>query len=121
MHQKAILFGDKKMAAKILTTNKPHEQKLMGQHVKGFVESIWEQHKINIVTQGNYAKFSQNAGLRKKLLATGDMILAEANAKDIIWGIGLSEDDPGVQDPRQWKGVNALGEVLMKVRAQLKT
>jgi len=65
MHQKAILFGDEKMAAKILMTNKPHEQKLMGQYVKGFVSEVWEEHKIDIVTRGNYAKFSQNAGLRK--------------------------------------------------------
>ena len=100
MHQKAILFSDDKMAAKILTTNKPHEQKLMGQYVKSFKSEVWEAHKIDIVTRGNYAKFSQNAGLRKKLLATEDMVLVEANAKDIFWGIGLSEDNPDVQDPK---------------------
>ena len=120
MHQKAILFGDEKMAAKILTVDKPHEQKLMGQYVKGFVSNVWDAHKTEIVTRGNYAKFSQNAGLRKKLLATGDMVLAEANAKDIFWGIGLSEDDPDVQNPEKWKGKNLLGEVLMDVRAKLR-
>lgn len=120
MHQKAILFGDDKMAAKILTTNKPHEQKLMGQYVKGFKSEVWEAHKIDIVTRGNYAKFSQNAGLRKKLLATEDMVLVEANAKDIFWGIGLSEDNPDVQDPKKWRGENLLGGILMNVREQLK-
>ncbi len=119
MYQKAVLFGDQKMAAKILTASKPHEQKLMGQYVKGFVSEVWEAHKIEIVTQGNRAKFSQNAGLRKKLLAIGDMILAEANPKDIFWGIGLPEDDPDVQDSKKWKGANLLGEVLMKVRSEL--
>jgi len=116
MHQKAILFGDKKMAAKIMTADKPHEQKLMGQYVKGFESEVWETHKVDIVTRGNYAKFSQNTGLRKKLLATGDTILAEANAKDIFWGIGLAEDDPDVQNPEKWKGENLLGKVLMDVR-----
>ena len=120
MHQKAVLFGDEKMAAKILTNDKPHEQKLMGQYVKGFNSEVWETHKVDIVTRGNYAKFSQNAGLLKKLLATGDMVLAEANAKDIFWGIGLSEDDPNVQYPEKWKGNNLLGEVLMTVRKQLR-
>lgn len=120
MHQKAILFGDEKMAAKILLVDKPHEQKLMGQYVKGFVSDDWETHKKDIVMRGNYAKFSQNAGLRKKLLATGDMILAEANAKDIFWGIGLAEDDPDVQHPEKWRGDNLLGEILMKVRDALK-
>ncbi len=120
MHQKAILFGDEKMAAKILLVDKPHEQKLMGQYVKGFVSEVWETHKREIAMRGNYAKFSQNAGLRKKLLATGDMILAEANAKDIFWGIGLAEDDPDVQHPGKWRGDNLLGEVLMKVRDALR-
>ncbi len=120
MHQKAILFRDEKMAAKIMTTDKPHEQKLMGQYVKGFVSDIWETHKVEIVKRGNYAKFSQNAGLRKKLLATQNMVLAEANAKDIFWGIGLSEDDPDVQDPQKWKGDNLLGTILMKVRDELR-
>lgn len=120
MHQKAILFRDEKMAAKILTTDKPHEQKLMGQYVKGFNSKTWETHKVDIVSRGNYGKFSQNAGLRKKLLATGNMILAEANAKDIFWGIGLSEDNPDVQHPEKWRGENLLGEVLMKVRGQLR-
>jgi len=119
MHQKALLFGDSKMAAKILTTDKPHEQKLMGQYVKGFISDVWEARKIEIVTRGNYEKFSQNVGLRKKLLATGDMILAEANAKDIFWGIGLSEDDPKIQNPNYWKGKNLLGQVLMDVRSKL--
>ena len=119
MHQKAILFGDDKMARKILANDKPHEQKLMGQYVKRFISDVWDLHKNEIVTKGNYAKFSQNAGLRKKLLATGDMILAEANPKDIIWGIGLAEDDPDVQDQEKWRGPNNLGEILMKVRDQL--
>lgn len=120
MYQKAILFGDEKMAAKILLTDKPHEQKLMGQYVKGFVSDVWEVHKKDIVMCGNFAKFSQNAGLCKKLLATGDLILAEANAKDIFWGIGLAEDDPDVQHPQNWRGDNLLGEILMKVRETLR-
>ena len=120
MYQKAILFCDDKMAAKILTTDKPHEQKLMGQYVKDFVSEVWEKHKVDIVTRGNYAKFSQNSGLRKKILATGDDILAEANAKDIFWGIGLAEDDPDVQNPEKWKGDNLLGKALMDVRDRLR-
>lgn len=121
MHQKAILFGDEEMAAKILSVDKPHEQKLIGQYVKGFISDVWDAHKMDIVRRGNYAKFSQNAGLRKKLLATGDLVLAEANAKDIVWGIGLSEDDPNVQRPENWRGENLLGEILMDVRDTLRS
>jgi len=48
------------------------------------------------------------------------MILAEANAKDIFWGIGLSEEDPDVQNPEKWKGDNLLDGVLMNVRDELR-
>jgi len=48
------------------------------------------------------------------------MVLAEANAKDIFWGIGLSEEDPDVHHCEKWRGKNLLGEILMKVRGQLR-
>jgi len=119
MHQKAILFGDLEMAERILQNDKPFEQKLMGQRVQGFQHLKWEENKIQIVTTGNRSKFSQNAGLRKKLLATGEAILAEGNPNDIIWGTGLSEDDPDIHYPDRWRGQNLLGVALMKVRAEL--
>jgi hypothetical protein len=91
----------------------------MGGRVEGFDQDDWDTHKVAIVTAGNHAKFSQNAGLRRRLLDTGDAILAEANAKDFIWGIGLAEDDPAALDPANWEGQNLLGEILMAVRGEL--
>ena len=72
------------------------------------------------MTEGNLAKFSQNAGLHKKLLATGDAILAEANPRDIIWGVGLSENDPKIDAVNAWRGENLLGYILMDIRAKLR-
>ena len=120
MHaEKARLFGDVAMAERIMTSDSPHEHTLMGGHVSGFDQDEWDSHKIAIVTDGNRAKFGQNAGLRRRLLDTGDAILAEANPKDFIWGIGLSEDDPAALDPGNWEGENLLGEILMAVRREL--
>ncbi len=120
MHeQKARLFGDVAMAERILKSASPHEHKLMGGRVSGFVQDVWDAHRIAIVTAGTRAKFGQNAGLRRRLLDTGDAILAEANPKDYIWGIGLSEDDPAAQDPANWQGENLLGQILMAVRSEL--
>lgn len=120
MHeQKARLSGDVAMAERILKSDSPHEHKLMGGRVSGFDQATWDAHKVAIVTAGNRAKFGQNAGLRRRLLDTGDAILAEANPKDYIWGIGLAEDDPAALDPANWQGQNLLGQILMAVRSEL--
>jgi ribA/ribD-fused uncharacterized protein len=120
MHaEKARLFGDVAMAERIMKSVSPHEHKLMGGSVSGFEQEDWDAHKVAIVTAGNHAKFSQNAGLRRRLLDTGDAILAEANPKDFIWGTGLAADDPAALDPANWEGQNLLGEILMAVRGEL--
>ena len=51
-----------------------------------------------------------------KLKATGDAIMAEASPYDQIWGIGMTADDPGARDPKQWNGQNILGDILMEIR-----
>lgn len=119
MFEKARLFDDHVMGQKILDASHPSDHKRLGQHVRGFVQSDWDRHKIDIVYRGNLAKFSQNSGLRKKLLATTNDLLVEANPKDIIWGAGLSEGDPKISNPDQWQGENHLGEILMRVRDDL--
>ena len=120
MHaEKARLFGDRAMAERIMRSDSPHEHKMMGARVVGFDGETWDTRKVTIVTTGNIAKFSQNAGLRRRLLDTGEAILAEANPKDFIWGIGLAIDDPAAQDPANWQGQNLLGKVLMQVRKTL--
>ena len=120
MHaEKARLFGDDTMAARIMRSDSPHEHKMMGARVTGFDSETWDARKVAIVTAGNLAKFEQNAGLRRRLLDTGDAILAEANPKDFIWGIGLAIEDPAAQDPANWQGQNLLGKVLMQVRQTL--
>lgn len=116
---KARLFGDTAMADRIMRSDSPHEHKLMGGRVAGFVQDIWDQNRFAIVLAGNRAKFGQNAGLRRRLIDTGDALLAEANPKDYIWGIGLAEDDPAALDPANWQGTNLLGQVLMQVRTEL--
>jgi ribA/ribD-fused uncharacterized protein len=120
MHaEKARLFGDVAMAERIMASDSPHEHKMMGARAAGFDQDFWDARKVAIVTAGNLAKFGQNAGLRRRLLETGDAILAEANPKDYIWGIGLSEDDPAALDPARWQGENLLGKALMDVRQTL--
>jgi hypothetical protein len=74
---------------------------------------------MGIVFKGNYAKFSQNDDLGDELLITGNKILVEASPYDTIWGIGMAEGEPGINDPANWKGLNLLGWSIMLVRKEL--
>jgi ribA/ribD-fused uncharacterized protein len=119
MAEKARLFGDEGIISAILQAETPKEAKKMGRKISGFDEALWLVHRVVIVTQGNEAKFSQNAALQKFLIGTGDRILVEASPVDAIWGIGLAEDDPKAIVPSQWSGLNLLGFALMDVREQI--
>lgn len=38
----------------------------------------------------------------------------------IRWGIGMSSDQAGKENPLNWQGSNLLGVALMEVRAKLR-
>lgn len=116
MYSKALLFGDRDTAAKILATETPKEQKELGRAVKGYDEARWQLFREGIVYTGNHAKFTQDAELCDVLLATRGTTLVEASPYDRIWGIGLGEEDPRARDRAQWQGLNLLGEALTRVR-----
>ena len=119
MHQKALTFGDTKTAELIMEAEHPKDQKALGRQVKNFDKAKWDTVSIGIVYKGNYAKFSQNDELGDELLATGNKILVEASPYDTIWGIGMGEKEPGINDPANWKGLNLLGWSIMLVRKEL--
>lgn len=85
----------------------PSDAKHLGRHVK--LRSDWEQIKEKIMYEIVYTKFTQNSDLKSKLLRTKDEILEEGNT----WG------------DREWGtvngvGKNKLGEILMRVRDDLR-
>ena len=119
MYQKAVTFHDKEIAQKILQTSDPSKIKNYGRMVKGYDNVIWNGLRQIIVYEGLLAKFSQNAVLKKQLLATGNDMLAECAVQDKIWGIGLSMYDKKRFDMAEWKGQNLMGFSLMAVRKAL--
>lgn len=119
MSQKALLFGDTAVNAEIMQANHPKQFKDLGRKISGFNEKVWNDNKTDIVIRGNYAKFSQNPELKEFLLNTSKRILVEASPYDKIWGIGMSSDDSGVDNPLNWQGENLLGFCLMEVRDML--
>lgn len=120
MWKKAMQFGDAETAEKILKEKEARDVKKHGRSVKGFDKNEWEKNCKRFVYDGNYAKFTQNPNLLKKLMDTGDTLLVEASPYDAIWGIGLDEATAKKTPAEDWPGTNWLGEVLTQLREDLK-
>ena len=85
----------------------PQQAKKAGRKIQLRID--WEEVKDRLMLQIVRAKFTQNATLKKKLLATGDAELIEGNTwGDQYWGVCNG------------KGENKLGKILMQVRDELK-
>ena len=79
--------------------------KRLGRHV--ILRSDREEVKVQIMFEIVYAKFTQNAYLKRKLMETGDERLVEGNWwGDTTWGMC------------EGKGKNLLGAILMNIRSE---
>ena len=96
-------------AKKAFTALGPKEAKHRGRQVP--LRPDWEKVKNGIMEEIVRAKFLQNGDLKEKLLSTGDALLIEGNTwNDRCWGV----------DKRSRTGKNYLGQILMKVRSELR-
>lgn len=119
MAEKARLFQDKEILGKIINSDSPGEAKKLGRQIRNFEAKKWNDHRYEIVKQGNRFKFEQNTEMKTFLLKTKNRVLVEASPVDPIWGIGLAKENKKVNFPNQWKGLNLLGFALMEVREEL--
>ena len=120
MYKKAIVFNDNKIAKEILETTDVSKIKALGRQVSNYNDKYWNGVRQIIIYKGLLEKFSQNKDLKKRLLNTGNDILAECAVQDKIWGIGLSMKDVNRWDMEKWRGENLLGFALMMVRKELR-
>ncbi len=81
----------------------------MGRDRKRPLRRDWEAVKDGIMHEVVLAKFSQHADLKDVLLATGDAKLVEHTFNDSYWG-----------DGGDGSGQNMLGQILMRVREELR-
>lgn len=116
MAGKARVFGDVEAEASVLADDDPAHAKAVGRAVRGYDTAVWAEHRVDVVTRGNVAKFSQHPDLATYLASTGDAVLVEASPEDRIWGIGLAADHPDASRPGRWPGRNLLGFALADVR-----
>lgn len=121
MWQKADYFRDDVIAEAILNSSTPKEAKSLGRRVEGFVNEEWEKVREQAMFNAVYCKFSQNEDLKRLLLSEEfkDKHFVESSPVDKIWGVGLTKDDPLINDEKNWKGLNLLGKVIDSVRDTL--
>ena len=119
MWNKAKLFEDDEVADLIMSTLRPSKQKELGRTVIGFNKEKWDAVAYDIVVKGNYEKFTQHKDLQEELLKTKDSILVEASPYDTIWGIGMGKNSPGIENEKNWKGLNLLGKAITEVKKRI--
>lgn len=68
----------------------------------------------------NWLKFTQNTYLLKELLdLPHNCKFVEGSPVDCVWGVGIDENDPRIDDPRNWRGENLLGQAITDVRDRI--
>lgn len=110
--------------ARILHTDDPKKQKELGSHrgpIVGYDDVIWSRARVACVTGGTIARMENDPRALRTLLDTGDRILVEGSPHDRIWGVGLRWDDPAIEDPTRWRGLNLLGVSHAEARPFLRS
>jgi len=117
---KASLMGDEEIYQRIKICDNPKNTKELGRHVSHFIPELWNKNVCNIAKTIVLAKFKSIPELKELLLSTGDSYIAEAAARDKIWGIGMGAMNPKINIPAEWNGTNILGWALMETRNELR-
>lgn len=119
MWVKAKTFGDDEMAEQIRIKGKdPKVAKELGRMVRNYDDKVWNEKRYDVMVEANKYKYSQNPGLKEKLLhnTLRDKGFVEASPYDTIWGIGLAKQNADADDESKWRGQNLLGKALDEVR-----
>ena len=118
MYIKAKTFNDDEIAEKIKRAPDPKAAKKLGRKVRGFNEEVWKKHRDNAMKTAVQLKFDASSEFRNEILKEKyrNKTFVEASPYDCIWGIGMSMDDPNVNNEHRWRGLNLLGNILTKLR-----
>lgn len=117
--QKARYFADYNTMNKILAAAGPRKCRMLARDIAGFDSTQWRRVCDSFMLSAVMEKFLQNGEARKKLLQTGNRVIAKADAFDRYWGIGLAINDDDSADMLCWSGLNKLGTILTIVRSIL--
>ena len=122
MWMKALTFGDELMAEQIIKYgSNPKTAKALGRKVSNYDDKVWDEKRYDVMVEANMLKYSQNKELKELLLNKefDGKHFCEASPKDQLWGCGLHESGPLIDNEKNWLGQNLLGKVLDEVRNKL--
>jgi ribA/ribD-fused uncharacterized protein len=106
--------------ARIIGTFKASDAKKLGKQCP--IRSDWEAVRIGAMAQGLWFKFTQNADIYQKLIATDDEPIVEGNYwHDNFWGDCMCENKHGKHPECLQPGKNALGRLHMANRQTFQT
>ena len=105
----AMKFQSTKDQEAIRKSKTPMEAARKGRDRKRKLKKNWEGIKDNVMFEAVLAKFTQHNDLKKLLLLTEEAKLIEHTSNDSYWG-----------DGGDGKGRNQLGQILMRVRSEIK-
>ena len=118
LYTMAITFGDLDTAAAILAAQDAEAAKRLSHRIKRFEKSKWDQLREGVMEDLLRIKFAAHTDQGKELLSTENKQLAETG-KGEFYPCGMSIIDRHVLDNTKW-GRNALGDMLVKIRRELR-
>ncbi|CAI2353496.1 unnamed protein product [Caenorhabditis sp. 36 PRJEB53466] len=119
MFNKASLLMDRQLMKSVLDSVSPREMKTMCSKgaLKGWSDSVWNEHKESVMYTGCTAKFRALRHLRFALFLSTGSRLVECSPFDTVWGIG--KDIETAVSGAINTGKNLLGTILDRVREEL--
>lgn len=117
--EKARYFKDFNQQQRILSAWSPLAAKRLGGLIESYDPDRWNDVAYQVMVHGVREKVRQNKDIEEMLVMTGDALIAEASPYDFYWGIGKDHHAPDVHDYTKWRGFNAMGAILMKLRDEL--
>jgi ribA/ribD-fused uncharacterized protein len=102
-------FTDKKYQEEIRNAKTPMKAAKIGRNRNNPLRTDWETVKYDVMKRTVLKKFMTHRDLSELLLSTADDIIIEETKDDYYWGCG-----------ENGTGENALGKILMEVRAILR-
>ena len=115
---KAQFFDDEDSVQKILTAPTPKDAKAIGRRVRNFNSEKWDRISDTEMSRALAIRYEQDSKFAKMLTDNKyrGKTFVEASPYDTIWGIGLDENDPDIENPDKWQGQNKLGKCLTALR-----
>jgi ribA/ribD-fused uncharacterized protein len=113
-------FDDDAMFERIQSIEDPNALTFTFEDYTDVTEEAWDSKRGVLIQEIIREKFRQNPELAEQLLQTKRARLGADILGDLLFGIGLSIENPLAADYKKWTGQNLLGLALEDIRSELK-